>query len=99
MGKRTSYPPGTFSWTDLAASDAAAAGSPMLSVLNGGALDASMFDGAPAHWRPAFTVASVDAALQRVRSLGGTVLAEPLELPDGSVATVRDPQGAVFSVF
>jgi uncharacterized protein len=86
---------GLFGWTTEATDE----GPPMVFAAVGGSLNASMFDGEPAHWRPCFTVPSVERALERIRSLGGDVLAEPLELPDGAVATVRDPGGAVFSIF
>jgi predicted enzyme related to lactoylglutathione lyase len=69
---------------------------------NGGDLTASFFpaeEGLPPHWRPCFTVESTETAVARVRVLGGSVVIEAFELPDGSVALARDPQGAIFSLF
>jgi predicted enzyme related to lactoylglutathione lyase len=37
--------------------------------------------------------------VERVRELGGKGLVESLELGDGSIAMVLDPQGAVFALF
>ncbi|MDH2394042.1 VOC family protein [Streptomyces sp. HNM0663] len=47
-----------------------------------------------------FGVADCDAAVETVRRLGGQVLQghEPTDSPFGRYATVKDPQGAVFSV-
>jgi hypothetical protein len=90
-----------FGWTTEAA-DTGLDGPEMVVALNDEALNASVFParaGEPAHWRPCFTVASAEAAVERVVALGGTDLRRGLQLPDGSVAIARDPQGAVFSVF
>jgi predicted enzyme related to lactoylglutathione lyase len=75
---------------------------PMGLAYNDGTLNASfgaVEDGAPPHWRPYFTVESVEAALRRVRELGGSELLGPLEIFDGTTALVRDPQGALFALF
>ncbi len=69
---------------------------------NRGSVNASFFAaraGAPPHWRSCFTVESTEAAVERVRNLGGTELRKPVEIGDGSLAIVRDPQGAVFTLF
>jgi predicted enzyme related to lactoylglutathione lyase len=56
--------------------------------------------GAPPHWLGHVLVDDVDAAAERARGAGGTVLSEPMDIPDvGRFAVLRDPQGAVFSVF
>ena len=44
-------------------------------------------------------VSSRDAAVEKARELGGTVLAGPLDLPSGKIAVLGDPQGAAFAVF
>jgi predicted enzyme related to lactoylglutathione lyase len=41
----------------------------------------------------------VEATLHRVRELGGSVLHGPLEIFDGKIALVLDPQGALFALF
>lgn len=69
---------------------------------NGETLNAAFLEGPagePPYWRPCFTVASTEAAAERVRALGGTVLVEPEDNADGRVAVARDPHGARFSVF
>jgi predicted enzyme related to lactoylglutathione lyase len=44
-------------------------------------------------------VSSRDAAVEKARELGGTVLAGPLDLPSGKIAVLGDPQCAAFAVF
>jgi predicted enzyme related to lactoylglutathione lyase len=90
-----------FGWT-MELEDTGPGGPTMGFARNGAAITASFFpaeEGLPAHWRPCFTVASTETAVERVRELGGTEYLEPLELPDGSIAMVRDPQGARFTLF
>jgi len=41
------------------------------------------------------TVAAVTATAKRA---GGTLLVEATAMPIGTMATIRDPQGAVFSI-
>jgi predicted enzyme related to lactoylglutathione lyase len=53
----------------------------------------------PPFWLAYFTVLSCDAAVAKVRELGGETLAEPLDLGAGRIAVVSDPQGAVFALF
>ena len=53
----------------------------------------------PPFWLAYFTVPSCDAAVAKVRELGGETLAEPLDLGAGRIAVVSDPQGAVFALF
>lgn len=45
-----------------------------------------------------FEVADVDAAARRVTELGGQVLQPPRQGETGRLATVADPEGAVFTV-
>jgi hypothetical protein len=50
-------------------------------------------------WRFYFRVEAIDAAVERVRRLGGTVTMGPAQVPGGGwVAQARDPQGAVFAL-
>jgi hypothetical protein len=82
--------------------DTGPGGPAMASVENQGRLNANMSvvqGGAPAHWRPYFTVASVTGAVRQVGELGGSVLMPPLTVPAGSFALVRDPQGALLGLF
>ncbi|MEU5214486.1 VOC family protein [Streptomyces sp. NPDC020742] len=54
-------------------------------------------DGGP-HWLTYFAVPHTDAAVRRVTELGGHVLAAAHDSPHGRLATVADPEGAVFAV-
>lgn len=54
---------------------------------------------APSAWLAYFTVPSSDAGVERVRELGGEVLAGPMNVGNGRIAVVRDPQGAAFALF
>ncbi|ORT53964.1 VOC family protein [Streptomyces sp. CB03238] len=51
-----------------------------------------------AHWMTWFEVADTDASAQRVTELGGQVLQAPRDDPAGRLATVADPEGAVFTI-
>jgi predicted enzyme related to lactoylglutathione lyase len=53
----------------------------------------------PPNWVPYFTVESVGGTLARAGELGGSTLVPATEIPAGRFAAVRDPQGAVFSIF
>ena len=67
---------------------------------NGGMMPMTEQHGdAPPAWLAYFTVPSSDAAATRVRELGGEVLAGPLNVGNGRIAVVRDPQGAAFALF
>jgi uncharacterized protein len=101
MGSARSFYEGLFGWTTEMV-DTGPDYPPMGLAHNDGTLNASfgaVEDGAPAHWRPYFTVESVEAALGRVGELGGTALWGPLEIFDGTIALVHDPRGAVFALF
>ncbi|MFF4248034.1 VOC family protein [Streptomyces sp. NPDC001822] len=50
------------------------------------------------HWMTYFQVADADEAAARVAELGGRVLHPPRDTPSGRLATVADPEGAVFTV-
>lgn len=57
---------------------------------------AGMLDAAvpPSQWMTYFAVPDVDAALQRVLPLGGSVLRPAQDSPHGRVAEIADPTGA-----
>lgn len=48
------------------------------------------------HWLISFEVADTDEAVERVTDLGGHLLKPARNTPHGRVATVVDPEGAVF---
>lgn len=53
----------------------------------------------PPNWTSVFAVEDTDAAIGKVRDLGGQVLVEPFDIPQvGRYAVVQDPVGAVFGV-
>lgn len=57
-------------------------------------------EGTPPHWATYITVDDVDAAVEEITRLGGTILAPPMSAPGvGRWAVVADPQGAVFCPF
>jgi len=69
-------------------------------ALNGGIMPMPPDAGdRPPAWLPYFTVPSTDGAVARVRDLGGDALAGPMDVGNGRIAVVRDPQGAVFALF
>ncbi|MDN3292644.1 VOC family protein [Streptomyces ficellus] len=51
-----------------------------------------------AHWMTWFEVEDTDAAAERVTELGGQVVQAPRDDPAGRLATVADPEGAVFTI-
>lgn len=52
----------------------------------------------PPHWMPYVAVPDADAAAARALELGGAVLRKPMDTPFGRMCTLRDPQGASFSL-
>lgn len=54
--------------------------------------------GPPNQWMVYFAVDDCDAAVAKVETLGGAVMTPPTDVPPGTFAVVKDPQGAVFSV-
>jgi uncharacterized protein len=52
----------------------------------------------PAHWQVYFAVEDTDAAVERVKSTGGSVMVEPIDIPAGRFAIFTDPHGASFAV-
>lgn len=50
-------------------------------------------------WTIYFTVADVDASVDKAQSKGATVLTPPMDMPGvGRMATLTDPQGAQFAL-
>ncbi|MBU1755703.1 MAG: VOC family protein [Alphaproteobacteria bacterium] len=63
-----------------------------------GALMGVMPGGSPG-WQFYFHVPDIDAAAERLRSGGGTILQEPSQIPGGDYSLVaRDPQGGGFGL-
>lgn len=91
---------------DWATETAEESGEPVyVSIKNAGSLNGGIMpmngqdSGTPSAWIPYFTVSSCDGAAERIRELGGAVIAGPLDVPAGRIAVARDPQGAVFALF
>jgi predicted enzyme related to lactoylglutathione lyase len=63
-----------------------------------GGTTAPQMPGTPNHWHVYFAVADADASVAKIAELGGSVLAEPFDIPVGRIAVAADPQGAVFSI-
>jgi uncharacterized protein len=54
---------------------------------------------APPSWLTYFAVADLDASLAKLRELGGSVFAGPIDIGMAKIAVVADPQGAVFTLY
>src|SRR4051794_29492101 len=53
----------------------------------------------PPPWQPYVAVGDPDATTAEAKELGGSVLAEPMDVPKvGRIAVLSDPQGAVFGI-
>jgi len=52
----------------------------------------------PNNWGVYFNVAGTDEAVARVKELGGSVLAPPMDIEPGRLAVVADPTGAAFNI-
>ena len=55
-------------------------------------------DAAPNEWQVYFAVEDTESVAAQARALGGDVILEPIETPIGPMATLADPQGAIFNV-
>ena len=53
---------------------------------------------APNEWQIYFAVEDTESVAAQARALGGDVILEPIETPIGPMATLADPQGAIFNV-
>jgi uncharacterized protein len=63
---------------------------------NGGVMPAQ--PGEPPHWVPYFVVESRDAAADKAGELGGKAWAS-IDMPQGKIAFLSDPQGAPFGIW
>ena len=52
----------------------------------------------PPHWGVYFSVDGTEAAMDKVKELGGQVLMGPMDVEPGKFAVVQDPQGATFNI-
>lgn len=56
-------------------------------------------EGMPPAWMPYFTVADLDASIERCTELGGEVVVGPRTLGEGRFCVVKDPAGAVAALY
>ena len=73
-----------------------------LMIKNGDATNGGMREKRPEeppYWLVYFAVEQMDAALGRVKDLGGNVIAGPYEMGEAKIAVAQDPQGAVFALY
>ena len=70
-------------------------------IRNGGRSNGGMMPTteAPPSFMPYFGHEDVAGLLGEVAGLGGMVLNGPVRMPQGTIAVLRDPQGAVFAVW
>jgi len=62
-----------------------------------GVMDATNFlGGAPSHWNVYFAVADTEAAVAKVKELGGAITQGPDDTPYGRLTACTDPTGAAF---
>jgi len=52
----------------------------------------------PAHWLVYFAVGNTDDTLKKAQDLGGNVMAPAMDIPQGRMAVLADPQGAAFAI-
>lgn len=52
----------------------------------------------PPQWGVYFAVDGTEAAMDKVKELGGQVIMGPMDVEPGKIAVVSDPQGAVFNI-
>jgi predicted enzyme related to lactoylglutathione lyase len=65
-----------------------------------GQREAARTSGAPPHWTSYISVEDADAMAAQAVELGATVVGEPLDVADaGRVAAIRDPVGAIVSLW
>lgn len=58
------------------------------------------FEGVPPHWMPYVWVDDVHETAAKAQGLGATLLMPVMDVPGvGEMATLRDPTGAVFSIY
>jgi uncharacterized protein len=100
LDSSTDFYSGLFGWTIVPFEGSA---EPYLSIKNGkasnGGIRALTPPEAPPYWLVYFGVEDIDEALPRVRELGGTALAGPIDIQMATIAVVKDPQGAVFALY
>jgi predicted enzyme related to lactoylglutathione lyase len=69
-------------------------------TLNGGMMPLPGGGQTPSHWLVYFGSEDVDSDAEKIRSSGGTLMVEPMDVPpSGRILVAQDPQGAIFAQF
>ncbi len=89
---------GLFGWTFADDGPAPGDGEYVLAQLEGGAVG-GLVAGERGGWSTYVLVDSVEQALERVRSAGGRALGEPVDVAQGRVQALTDPEGAELRVW
>lgn len=55
--------------------------------------------GTPSHWLIYFTVKDVNTSSANAEKLGAKIIAPPMDIPDGRIAILVDPSGAMFAIW
>ena len=53
----------------------------------------------PPHWLIYFTVKNVDSSTIEAEKLGASIIAPPMDIPDGRISILVDPSGAMFALW
>lgn len=68
------------------------------SIAGGTTMDQNLPAQVPPYWLVYFSVANTDDIVKRTQELGGKVMAPAMDIPQGRMAVLTDPQGAAFAV-
>ena len=65
----------------------------------GGGMMTNPAPGTPSHWLAYVDVADIDAATEKAKSLGATILQPKVETPMGWFSVIADPTGAALGLW
>lgn len=68
-------------------------------TMNGGMMNKPAEDPSPPNWLAYFTTGDLEASMERVSELGGTVVGGPRPGGPGRIVVAQDPQGAFFALY
>jgi predicted enzyme related to lactoylglutathione lyase len=89
-----------FGWERIDALDMGPLGEYLIFGKNGSALGGMFTKSADAAscWIYYINVPSIDAAIEKAKAKGATLINGPMDVPGGRIAQLTDPQGAVFAL-
>lgn len=103
MEKAIAFYEGLFGWKAEEAGDPEQTGGYRMFTLGGKAVAGGMElrdQNQPPAWTSYVTVEDVDASVARAKELGGSVIAEPMDVMEaGRMAILADPEGALFALW